>query len=249
MSPAAWEPTQLVSQCLKVLVCTEKYFPMMVPLPSSSPLQQCCHSSADPILLKQSLSCGALFYSQGCILAKLSGYLHTAKLFLSLELTSKDWVAVPSSCPNVSDSGVWVQWYCWYVCFSFCFSLLSSVTILFSEALRWSPRVSVPILFHISLSRGAGPMLISFFPYYFSFSLCSTQLCGEFLVPFGCIRTSTSIQQMFCANLSTYRWALLCVCGRRWVSCLTSPPSWILQIFLVSWRMPISSRNYFHYIP
>ena len=58
-------------------------------------------------------------------------------LVLSLELTSRPWVSVPSPHPSISG---W--WYHWFGCPSLCFALLRLAIAPFSEALRFPLHLS-----------------------------------------------------------------------------------------------------------
>ena len=162
-------------------------------------------------------------------------------LVLSWELTFRAWVLVSSPCPSKSGCSVQGQLYQRYVWLSLCFVLLIVAAVLFSRALRsllslvliylsvrWPPRFiysfTVP-------SQDCWSCLNSFLFLIFSLS----QLCGGFLALCGDLRSSSSIQQIFCSNHSTCKcfFFFWYVCGRRWKPHLTPLISWSLLLFVV----------------
>ena len=77
--------------------------------------------------------------------------------------------------------------------------------------------------------RNACHVLILFLFFFFLFSFCSTQLCQGFLALFGGLSSFASIHRCSMRIILHDHvdfFFFLCVCGRRWVWCLTPPPSW-----------------------
>ena len=94
-------------------------------------------------------------------------------------------------------------------CCAFLSNLKGPPSWMISWLVRWLSRI-----YGFLFSFKADPQKCQSHHNYFSFSLfffflCFTQLCREFLAPFGGLSSYASVQQIFCVNCSTYRCVFL----------------------------------------